>query len=130
MEAPRRGSALEKNSRYLFRHSICLLATHLLRHRGILLKTGADAHYESLIAHPAHHHLGGCAALSLDAAHHSLIADRREGIRLRRTLSDVRGEFLGNIAHDVDRDTQLVNHILVVSRKFADSFAPIADRGT
>src|SRR5271156_1931275 len=124
MEAPRLGSALEKNSGYLFRHASCLLATYLLRHRGILLKTGAYAHDERLIAHPAHHHLGGCAALSLDAAYHSLVADSPERISLRRALSDVRGEFLGNIAHDVDRDMQLVNRILVVSRKVADSFAP------
>src|SRR5277367_2977462 len=119
------GSALEKDSRYPFRHSSCLLATHLLRHRRILLKTGAHAHHERLIAHPAHHHLGGCAPLSLGAAYHSLIANSPEGIPLRRALSDVRGEFLSNIAHDVDRDMQLVNHILLASRKFADSFAPI-----
>src|SRR5271155_3348070 len=104
LHAPQLETALEKDSSYLFRHQVCLLATHLLRHRRIVLNTRADTHNESLISHPAHYPLGRRFSLALDAAHYGLITDGAEGRALGRALREVGGELLGNVGHDVDRD--------------------------
>jgi len=127
LRAPQLETALEKDSSYLLRHQVCLLATHCLRHRRIVLDAGAHAHSESLISHPAHHPLGRRFSLALDAAHYGLIADSAEGRALGRALREVGGELLRDVGHDVDRDSQLKNHSSLLPRIFTDSSAMIAD---
>jgi len=113
----------------VLRHEIRLLATHLLRHRRIILDTGAHAHNESLIAHPAHHSLGILVALALHAAHHRLVADSPKGRAIRGALREVLGKLSWDVGHDVDRHAQLVDHGSLLSRKFADSIAMNAGVG-
>jgi len=124
------GSDLEKNSGYLLSHEIRFLASHLVRHRWIVLDAGADAHEESLISHPAHHALGVLLCPGRDAAHYGLVAYGWEGRRLRPALREIGGELFGDVGHDVDRYAQPANHRSLRSREFADSVASIADLGS
>src|SRR5580658_11358000 len=92
LRAPQLETALEKDSSYLLCDEVCLLATHLLCHRGIVLDTRAHTHNESLISHPAHYPLRRRFSLALDAAHYGLIADGAEGRALGWALGEVGGE--------------------------------------
>lgn len=69
------GIGLEKDAGYLLGYKIRFLATHLLRHRRIVLDIGVHAHYESLIPNPAHHLLRKRFSLALGAAHHRFVTD-------------------------------------------------------
>jgi hypothetical protein len=113
----------------MFRQQLCFLAAHFLCHGRIGLDTGTHTYDKSLIADPANDDFFILIVFGLNAAHHSLIANRTERDALRWALLQVRWELPGNVGQEVDLNAQLLNGRSLMSRKYTNSKALIADVG-
>jgi hypothetical protein len=63
----------------------------------------------------------------VQAAGNSFIPDGAQRRTASRAFCAVGGKLFGDVGHEIDRDAELMGHRFLFPRKFANSFALIAD---